>query len=122
MGLVILTDQNTLKKDEDVGIDDNCIVCQCDKEETEINDVERIFRALEAARAAGEELGNLDEKMCDYHAKKARGLKIILQEDHLMEMDSTTVSSSATRLAKTKTISKEEYEKQVEIKDGETEM
>jgi hypothetical protein len=119
MGLVILTDHNTLKKDEDVEVSEDCIVCQCDKEDTKINDVERIFRALERARSAGEDLSKLDEKMCDYHAKKARGLKIVLHDDHLMELDSSTVSNSTTRIADTKLISKQEYERQVEIEDGE---
>ena len=122
MGLVILTDHNTLKKDEDVGVSEDCIVCQCNKEDQDINDVERIFQALEAARSAGKDLSKLDEEMCDYHAKKARGLKIVVHDDHLMEMDSTTVSNNPTRIADTKLISKEEYEKQVEIENGETEV
>jgi hypothetical protein len=119
MGLVIVTDHNTLKKDEDVEVSETCIVCQTDKENKDINDVERIFRALENARQSGEDISKLDEKMCDYHAKKARGLKIVAHDDHLMELDATTVSTNPNRVADAKEISKEEYEKQVEIEDGE---
>jgi len=99
-------------------VSEDCIVCQCAKDE-DINDVERIFKVLDGARANGEDINNLDKKMCEYHAKKAKGLKIIAHDDHLMELDATTVRREVVNATE---ITKEQYEEQVEIEDGETDM
>lgn len=118
MGLMIITDHNTLKRDEDVEVSKDCMVCQCAKDE-DINDVERIFRVLDRARSEGKDINNLDSKMCEYHANKARGLKIIAHNDHLMELDATTVRKE---VVDSKVISKEEYDEQVEIEDDKANM
>lgn len=119
MGLLIRASQDDLETPKDFKKDPDCIVCNRKKSDKEINDVERIFGALQDLEKNKENLSEADSLMCDYHAKKAKGLKIFSSKDELFELNSGSALKERPDYNK---VSNEEYDSKVEIVDGKTKM
>lgn len=116
MGLVIISD-NPEDNENKIEVDESCIVCMAERPEGFVNDIEKIFWALNSLERS--ELASADSKMCEAHGKKARGLQIHVSNDELFELDSTTVSKD---LPKARKVTEEEYHYIPENKDGETKV
>lgn len=117
MGLVIISDTPEEDKKNTPEVDENCIACMAERPEGFANHIERIFWALN--RLDRKELATADNKMCDFHAKKARGLQIHVSNDELFELDASTVTKDLPRAKK---VTEEEYHYIPETKDGETKV
>ena len=119
MGLLIKATEEDLRVPKTFEPDDKCPVCQYRKKDSEKNDLEAIFGMLEDTRKSGGDLGEADKNMCDFHKKKAQGLKIFNTRDELFEMDgsSTKILNGVPDLNK---VSEQDYNSKVEIEDGET--
>lgn len=109
---MIITNQNHEEMKAIPAKNSSCICCNAERPEGFANDIEKIFWALN--KLSQDELAESDSKMCEPHAKKARGLKIFSSKDELFELDPTT---TAKQNPLAHSITPEEYNRDPEIED-----
>lgn len=119
MGLLIRASQDDLRAPEDLKKDPTCIVCSRKDSDKEINDVEKIFGALQDMEKENKNLSEADDLMCEYHSKKAKGLKIFSSKDELFELSTESILKEKPKYNK---ISNEEYNSKVEKENGKTNL
>lgn len=112
MGLIIMTNESLQSQSPEKNPD--CLACNAERPEGFSNEIEKIFHVLNGLTI--KEMSIADDSMCEFHAKKARSLKIFSSKDELFELNQTGINQNPTA----KLISEEEYWR--EEYDGEVSM